>query len=417
MRKFKLLLNRYPRILNIIRFTRYLIYRYIINTKWSNYELKKGISFIDIPLSNNKNSFFGYYNISPWNEKGDILFCETDANEVRPNTELEIKLFNQSDKKVYLLSESLSWNWQQGCMLQWLGNNSNEIIFNIYSKEDDKYFSKIIDINIGKKTRLCMPIYSVSPNGKFALTLNFSRLAELRPDYGYFNKKRANHPDYDHDGIWKIDFDKNDCELILSLNNIINFQYSDTMADVEHKVNHIDISPDNRRFMFLHRWINNKGRFMRLLTADIDGKNLYNLAGNEMVSHSIWKSNNEILSFCRIKGIGDKYILFIDKTKEFIIFGSKYFHEDGHPSFSPDKQWMLTDTYPDLSRMSFLLLYNESKDIFIKLGRFYQPIKFNGEIRCDLHPKWSRDGKFISFDSCHNGKRCIYILDVSRIVK
>ena len=38
-----------------------------------------------------------------------------------------------------------------------------------------------------KKKLFQHPVYSVANNGKFALTLDFSRLHRLRPGYGYSN--------------------------------------------------------------------------------------------------------------------------------------------------------------------------------------------------------------------------------------
>jgi Tol biopolymer transport system component len=37
-------------------------------------------------------------------------------------------------------------------------------------------------------------------------------------------------------------------------------------------------------------------------------------------------------------------------------------------------------------------------------------------LRCDLHPRWSRDSKKVSIDSAHEGSRQIYVLDVEKIV-
>ena len=52
----------------------------------------------------------------------------------------------------------------------------------------------------------------------------------------------------------------------------------------------------------------------------------------------------------------------------------------------------------------------------VMLGRFLSPLPFRGEIRCDLHPRWSRDGRQVCFDSVHEGTRQIYVMDVSEIV-
>ena len=56
----------------------------------------------------------------------------------------------------------------------------------------------------------------------------------------------------------------------------------------------------------------------------------------------------------------------------------------------------------------------ESKKILI--GKFYSPLKFNDYNRCDLHPRWSPEGKYISIDSAHQGDRRTYLIDVSKII-
>ena len=62
------------------------------------------------------------------------------------------------------------------------------------------------------------------------------------------------------------------------------------------------------------------------------------------------------------------------------------------------------------------MLYKPTEDLLLTMGRFYADPNINGEFRCDLHPRWSRDGKRLCFDSIHEGSRQVYALDVSRIV-
>ena len=375
--------------------------------------------FVDLPLDENPSSFFGYYTRSPWNRKGDILFQETRGRGTRPSLKhpLVVKLFRRSTNKVIPVGETHAWNWQQGCMLQWLGPEGDRLIYNTYDVRDDAYRSVVVELATNHTRRICRPIYSLNPQGTLALTLNFSRLATLRPDYGYFNKKTPEKLTLSEDGIWAINPIRNESRLILSLKDLIEFEHLPDMDGAEHKLNHIDIAPDGKRFLFLHRWFTDRGKMTRLLTADVDGRNLYALADDEMVSHCIWKNERQILAWARKKGIGDRYFLFTDQSPECQIIGEGHLTEDGHPSFSPDGQWLLTDTYPGRNRMSSLLLFDLDREHLLDLGSFFQPYRFSGEIRCDLHPRWSPDGRFVSFDSCHSGKRKFYVLDLTEIVR
>ena len=49
------------------------------------------------------------------------------------------------------------------------------------------------------------------------------------------------------------------------------------------------IRPDGQRFMVLHRWLKNGRKYTRLVTADCEGKQLFNLSDEDFVSHCYWK--------------------------------------------------------------------------------------------------------------------------------
>lgn len=404
-------------------------FRDLLNRPAERARLDKGVYFVDLPLDPSQSSFFGYYTRSPWNCSGDILFQETRGRAARPSLKhpLVLKVFRSSTNEVIPIGETRAWNWQQGCMLQWLGPEGNRVIYNKYDPHNDAYRSVIVEVTGAHATTICQPIYSVNSQGTLALTLDFSRLARLRPDYGYFNRCRRGRPRYgtksleklslSKDGVWAVDLVRNESRLILSLKNLIEFEHSEDMDGVEHKVNHVDISPDGSRFLFLHRWFTRRGKMTRLLTADMDGRNLYCLANDNMVSHCIWKNERQILAWARKKGIGDRYFLFTDRSLDYQVIGEGQITEDGHPSFSPNGRWLLTDTYPSKNRMSSLLLFDLDNEKLTELGAFFQPYRFSGELRCDLHPRWSPGGRFVSFDSCHSGRRRFYVLDVRKSIR
>lgn len=80
-----------------------------------------------------------------------------------------------------------------------------------------------------------------------------------------------------------------------------------------------------------------------------------------------------------------------------------------------NNDWIVNDTYPQRqTREQIPYLFQESTGRKIELGRFYEPVEYKGEWRCDLHPRSSNDGKTICIDSTHgrNGRQ-MYLVDLS----
>ncbi len=361
--------------------------------------------------------FFGYYDKSPWDATNRYMICMkavNTSNNVAPPDKADILLIDtKNDNKAIKIAETNSWNVQQGCMAQWLGPNFNEkIIYNDF--RNGKYCSIILNVFTKEEKEICMPIYAVSSSGDFALSLDFSRLHRLRPGYGYSNLKdnTAGIDIPDEPCIWYIDLINNTSKGILNYNDLFNFETRNEMKNSQHKVNHIMLNPSNNRFMVIHRWLNGNKKYSRLITCDIDGKNLFNLSDDNMVSHCYWKNDEEIIAFERKKGIGDGYFLMKDKTKDFNHIW-KHIISDGHPSYSPDKSLIVTDTYANKKRICSLKIMNE--DEIITIAKVFSPFKYDNDTRCDLHPRWSRDGKKICIDSVHEGKRGLYVIPIDDI--
>jgi Tol biopolymer transport system component len=152
-----------------------------------------------------------------------------------------------------------------------------------------------------------------------------------------------------------------------------------------------------------------------LLTLNIDGSDLRCLADDDLVSHYDWRDEHQLLAWARQRGRGDGYFLFDDANGAAQLIGQGVLTSDGHCSFSPDRRWILTDTYPDGTQHRTLLLYEWETGERIDIGRYFAP-PVNWEIRCDLHPRWSPDGRQICLDSVHEGSRQMYVLDVAAIV-
>jgi hypothetical protein len=105
------------------------------------------------------------------------------------------------------------------------------------------------------------------------------------------------------------------------------------------------------------------------------------------------------------------------ETGKYEIVGKDVLTVDGHCSFTQDRRWFLTDTYPDENRLQTLKLWNLEEEREVILGRFYAAPSATGPIRCDLHPRWDRNDEWVCFDSVHEGTRQVYVLDASSVVR
>ena len=116
-------------------------------------------------------------------------------------------------------------------------------------------------------------------------------------------------------------------------------------------------------------------------------------------------------------GLQARYFRFADRTGEVETLGEGILTRDGHMTYSPDGRWLLTDEYPDpQDRKRTLILYCLADGARVEVGRYYAPPEIDGELRCDLHPRFNRDGTQVCFDSAHEGSRQVYVMDVGQIV-
>ena len=133
------------------------------------------------------------------------------------------------------------------------------------------------------------------------------------------------------------------------------------------------------------------------------------------VSHYSWKSDDELLiTLIHCKNLAS-YRLYDCNKNIYTEIDEEILNKDGHPSYSPNGDLLLTDTYPDKIGYQSLLLYS-AKSKLIELGRFRHPmlpvLRYSEEVRCDLHPRWDRSGKRVCFDSTHEGSRAMYIYNL-----
>jgi hypothetical protein len=291
-----------------------------------------------------------------------------------------------------------------------------EIVFNTRTQRG--YGATILDVWTGASRSLPRPVYALASNGRDAVSLNFSRVHRTRPGYGYVGVPDpwADELAPAQDGIYHLDVTSGTSRLIVSLAQVASIEPEASMEGAVHWFNHLQFNPAGTRFIFLHRWRREGPWRTRLFTANADGGEIALLAREHMVSHFDWRDDGRILAWSRHDG-ADHYHLYEDRSGRVQVVGADVLQCDGHCSYSPDRRWILTDSYPDPERSErTLILYRPETGVRVDVGRFYSAPQIGGEIRCDLHPRWSRDGKQVCIDSIHEGERQVYVVDVSGVV-
>jgi len=368
--------------------------------------------------------FFGFHDHTPFSADNSKLLAHKYLIPLRmpkPGEEITIGYFDEKDfERFHPVTSSKAWSWHMGSKLQWRGSK-NQIVFNDHTEGNN--ISRIIDLDSGEERIFHAPLGSVSPDGKYGVGYSFSRVERCMPGYGY--PYDINDPEKDvfipeHHGIHRIDLETGEKQLLFSIADIAKIEPTANMRGAYHFFSHSVFAPDSKRFIFLHRWIvdNVYNRYSRMISSDINGGNIHIFPTVDMVSHIGWQDSEHILAYCRVKGYGDKYVLFKDKDKDkYDIIGCDVFNSDGHPSFDPSDRWIVTDTYPDRRRVQNLVIYDIKDKIRYDIAKLPMPPKFQTKNpfdhwTCDLHPRWDRKGRYICFDSTYTGVRSLCTIDL-----
>jgi len=391
--------------------------------------------------------FFGYYDKCPWDQSNRYLLSHRILGAQLPSGDSLATIGYcdaESGNEFIPLTTTDSWNWQQGSMLQWLENCSEKkILFNRTTPQG--YGTVLFDIDRNEERLYGRPLAAASPQGDFIVSYNYGRLAVTHSAIGYFG-----HPvNYDlepcpaNDGLFFLDLETGKEALIFSYRDASIFSPVDSMSRATHWFSHAAVNPNGDRVLFLHRWsecvADENQWFHRLVTINPDGSDVKVLQSSayplldghtndvwtyeyeknvNQISHPVWLDDNHILAWST-RNHRSRYHRYSDKSADVEEIGGHILRENGHFTCSPNKKWLLTDTYPDPNDFKRgLLLFDMETEKMIRLGDFFADPSLTKDARCDLHPRWDREGKLICIDSVHEGVvRQLYTLDVSDFCK
>ena len=338
-----------------------------------------------------------------------------------------------------------AWSWQQGPMAQFVPGTST-LVWN--DRDGDRFVARRRDLGDAGSGRggggrggerggtdgdatLSRPVYALSPDGAFALSLDMARLEALRPGYGYAGGAgaRLDEPRPADDGVWRVPLDGGPPSLVLSLDDAVRFTlpHLPLVARLRHRLarhrywfNHVKIAPDGRRFTVKLRWRTpghgwNESQGVSLTCACDGGGGGGGGGGPSLLatatSHVIWED------------AGTLY-LWRDGGLERVADASP----TGRPlgPLAPgvvDANVHVRKLPGEASRFVFdtpyresieLNLYDEASNAVRRLASFTGHVPPRGPFRCDLHPCPSPDGRRVVVTSLVDGGRQLYLLTRDR---
>ena len=370
-----------------------------------------------------KHHWFAYYDklqFDPTNRYVLGMQVSFEHRSPEPDDVIKIGMVDLQDNDRWIeLGQSVAWNWQQGCMLQWIPGSADEILWN--DRDGDRFVCHIMNVRSGARRTIPRAIYSVSPDGRSAVTTDFRRIADVRPGYGYAGlpDPHADELMPDQSGIEHVDLVTGQSRLILSIADIARRgEIPNPDPAVKHYFNHLLYSPDGSRFIALHRWrYPNGSRLTRLITAQPDGSDVRIVIPNGYASHFIWRDPQHILSQSRHWLGNDKWSNFLFEDREggtVEEIGRGVLDAGGHVTYLPNKEWILNDTYPQgKERMQIPHLYHVPTGRRIDLGHFHLPAEYKGEWRVDTHPRLSNDARYVCIDAPYKDEgRQMHLIDI-----
>ena len=400
------------------------------------------------------NVFCGYYDVMSLSADDKyLIYHKVDFIDRMPAVDdacAIYKLDTETGGEVKL-GDTTAWNWQQGSRLQWIGPTFDKFV--AYNKFiDNKLCGIILDVELEKTKVFNSPFYSISHDGKKAVTYDFARLARARSSYSYaaLASKASTVLNDSGIGLTVVNLENGSSTEILSIDDLVSTNPASSMGYGCHWIDTPSISPDGTCIFFLHRWEIEGGFFSRLYSIDIDGSKLTLIVNSGTVNHISVLNNDEVIFDGVSEGGLNKYRKYTFFNKIFKVLSPFYHRFIGnreslrqkiishyyycssksrlttdivardltsvaHPSvFRGNPNIFLADTYEDQDNKRHLFLCSTERNSALKLASFDSPSKYNStKCRADLHPTWNISGTKFIVDIIENNERKIVIGDIT----
>ncbi len=387
-----------------------------------------------------------YYDSSPFSPTGRyfaVTRLPFEDRLPRPGDVAQIVVIDLETGETRTVAETRGWDVQLGAQLQW-GADDRTLLYNDVEPRDWMPYGVRHDLQTGEARRLGGTIYSVSPDGRFAASPCLRRMAVTQRGYGVVVPKDQipeNRGASDADGIWITDLQTGHARLLISLAQIV--EQAGTALPIARKRGdffafHVKWNPQGTRLMLALRWLprsllpwKRKRRYgaKHVVTMNADGSHVRVAVSAERWAkgghHPNWCPDGEhVLMNLNTQDDGLRFAqLALDGTTcETLVPAVK---GSGHPTLHPDGRHLLTDAYVDeplafgdgTAPIRLIDLRSGSETQLVRIGIRPLAERSTGALRVDPHPAWDRAYTRVAFNACPDGRRRVYVADLSEILQ
>lgn len=361
-----------------------------------------------------------YFAIDAWSPNlRYLLALETDLNGRLPETNdvATIGLIDLKDNNRWIpVAETHCWNFQEAAMGHWISNE--EFLFN--DVVDGKFATVILNWKTGARRSLPYPTAAVSPDRTKIVSINYARLRLTRPDYGYPGAGQDPQRDVTYpedDGLWLVDLKTGAAKLIVSIASLKEKMHTIRKPEGLAYYCHVVFSKTGKRIFFLGRTIQDFKTWCETVafTCDADGSNV-RVAQDWYASHFNWLDDETmVLSAGWHRGPMGHGVFTVGKENESRRLAPGVLDWDGHCIWMPGGRFISTDGYWDKNTFRRTWAVMRVADEAVKtVGQFFVPPDYRHDYwRCDLHPHFRTDGGAVVFNSVHEGRRQVYMMDIA----
>lgn len=399
-----------------------------------------------------------FYNKCPWSP-GKRFFAVTrlpyQQRKPRWGDTADVCIIDLEERTIRRVYQTRAWGFQLGANLQW-GHGSDRYLFT-NDVIDGQVHCVRLDLEQGTARVYAGAKYDLSPDDRTVispqlLNMNKTQYGYAVPDPPTGEPRAFTREDLDNEGLWQTDLVKNQRRLLVPFRAFVEAAGPDRAfyARAVPYLFHCQYNAQNSRILqVLRAQVDGMGRNASLFSMQADGSGLQQCLSKERWNqkallggsgnHPNWHPDGEhIIMNCIPTWLGDQHMRFCKFRYDgsgFTILSEKH-PGSGHPSVDPSGRYLLADAYPKQTYVSgpdgeipirLLDLQHDEERILCTIandvgggGKQYtdQTRREGGsQYKLDPHPVWRQDGRAVALNGAPEGRRQVFVADVSAWVK